>query len=145
MGMLDRECIYTENQVMTGSAVISQNIYDSGVSGGDQSADIGLMRELWLVCSLSIPAASASFTATGVISLEHSPDNTTWTTAVSFTINKTIPGNSGQILGAPLPTNLQRYTRINASLNTNPNGALTAWLALNLQRNIPRKSGFSLD
>lgn len=144
MGMRDKECIYSDGQsIAFNTAVPSTNVYDSGVTGDEQSADIGLMRQLWLVCTIIDPFDAWT---TATISFQHSLDNVNWTTAFQF-IAKNISGFENQtLLEIPLPTGLNRYTRIQWNVaGSSGSVEVSSWLALNLQNNKFRASGFLVD
>jgi hypothetical protein len=143
--MRDKESIFSDNQVATAVGdTISTNIIDNGVSGGAASADIGLMRELWLNAQTTAPV-----TAGGTMSpvLQHSTDNVTWTDAlVGAAIPAAQMAQASVLWATPLPVGLNRYLRIawrvaGAAL---AGGAFSAWLSKDVQRNIARPSGFTV-
>jgi hypothetical protein len=143
MGMRDKEVLFADKQAVTAAGdTPSANIYDSGVSGGEASADIGLMRQLWLNCESAAPV-TAGGTMTAV--LQHSTDAATWTDAlVGPAVTAAAMARPVAVWQTALPVTLRRYLRVvwRVGGTALTGGAFSAWLSLDVQRNIARPSGF---
>jgi hypothetical protein len=143
MGMRDKECIFADGQTLAAAGdAASTNEYDSGVAGGEDSADIGLARQLWLTAAITTPASAGVLTPV----LQHSTDKSTWADAlVGPDASATVLAKSGVLWQTPLPVGLNRYLRVVWRVTTVPTGGkFTAYLTTGIQRNIARHSGFDV-
>lgn len=146
MGMIDNYTKLATKQVVTATAdTASTNVYDSGSAA---ASDIGLADELWLNCQVGDTAATSGGAATMTPVLQHSDDNVTFTDAMvgpTAALASLTPG--AMLWQSKLPVGLKRYLRVAWRVGTAAltAGNFTAFISLDLQRNIARPSGFSVQ
>lgn len=146
MGMLDNSTKLAWNQAVTTTGDNpSTNIYDSGA---EASADIGLAEELWLNCQVGNTGVTSGGAATVQPVLQTSADGNTWTDAMAGPTAALASLTENAVLWqTPLPLGLDRYIRVDwrvgvAALTA---GTFTAFISLDVQRNIARPSGFTVQ
>lgn len=146
MGMLDNNTKLATNQAVTATGdTASSNVYDSGSAA---SSDIGLADELWLNCQVGTTAATSDGAATLTPVLQHSDDNGTYTDAMVGPQVALAALTAGAALWqTKLPVGLKRYIRVGWRVGTAAltAGTFTAFISIDLQRNIARPSGFSVQ
>ena len=144
MGMIDNSTKLAVAQTVTSIGdTASTNIYDSGSAA---SSDIGLSEEIWLQASVATTVTSGG-AATVQAVLQHSTDGSTWTDAVAspvFALASLVAGTN--LLQVVPPLGLNRYLRIAWRVGTAAltAGAFTAFISLDVQRNISRPSAFTV-
>jgi hypothetical protein len=145
MGMLDRECIFSEAQAVTALGdTPSTNIYDTGAPyNNSQDSENALSGEnLWIQVFVNSQVAGAGSSTAAVF--QSSPDNLTWTDVLSGSLYPPAQLTAGtNIMQVQPPTGTQRYWRIvyRVSGAALTGGKFDAYLSNTIQRNVPRPSG----
>ena len=144
MGMIDNYTKLAVAQTVTATGdTASTNVYDTGSAN---SSDIGLCEELWLQAAVATTVTSGG-SATVQAVLQHSTDNSTWNDAVAgpvFALASLVAGTN--LLQVAPPLGLNRYLRVvwrvgTAALTA---GAFTAFISLDVQRNVARPGSFTV-
>ena len=143
MGMIDNSTkLATAQTVTTAGDTTSTNFYDFGNAA---SSDVGLQERLWVQAMVDTDAAGG---ATGLQAvLQHSDDNVTYTDLQSGQVTPTALLKTGAILAQmKLPLGVKRYFRITWRLigGALTAGKFTAFVSIDVQRNIARPSGFAV-
>lgn len=144
MGMLDANTKLSIAQAVTSTGdTASTNIYDSGSAA---SSDIGLNDGLWINIVVDTTATSGG-SATVQAVLQDSADGSTFADALVGPVVPVASVVQGvALLQACPPLGLRRYFRVvyrvaTAALTA---GKFTAFVSLDVQRNIARPSGFTV-
>ena len=144
MGMLDANTKLSIAQAVTSTGdTASTNIYDTGSAN---SSDIGLNDNLWINVVTDTTATSGG-SATVQAVLQDSADGTTFADVLAgpvVPVASVVQGTA--LLQACPPLGLRRYFRVvyrvaTAALTA---GKFTAFVSLDVQRNIARPSGFTV-
>lgn len=144
MGMLDKFGTFSDKQAVTALGItVSSFIYDSG----NTNVSAGGNDNLWLNVQVVDAAASATGAATLLAILEHSADNTHWSTVIrgrGLPVAELVPGAT--VLKLKVPPNTKRYTRVLYQVGTEDltAGTFNAFYALGSQNSVARPSGFSV-
>ncbi len=146
MGMLDNSTKLAWNQAVTALGDNpSANNYDSGSAA---AADIGMTEELWLNCQVGGTTVTSAGAATVQPVLQTSLDGTTWTDAMAGPVVALASLVANAMLWqALLPVGLNRYLRVDWRVGTAAltAGTFTAFVSLDIQRNVARPSGFTVQ
>ena len=144
MGMLDANTKLSIAQAVTSTGdTASTNIYDTGSAN---SSDIGLNDELWFNVVTDTTATSGG-SATVQAVLQDSADGTTFADVLAgpvVPVASVVQGTA--LLQTCPPLGLRRYFRIVYRIGTAAltAGKFTAFVSLDVQRNIARPSGFTV-
>lgn len=144
MGMIDNNTKLSVAQAVTSTGdTASANTYDSG---SVHSADMGLVGQLWLTVLVSLTATSAG-AATVAAVLQDSADGSTWADVL---VGQALPVASltaGTVMmQVQPPVGTRRHIRVVYRVGTAAltAGRFEAFIALDVQRNIARPSGFTV-
>lgn len=135
--ILDKLLMFSEAQAVTASAA-STDVIDLGpIDGNRRDIGVGYPLELFVTVNTTAAAAGA---ATLNISLQTSPDNSTWTTLASsgdLALSALTAGK--RVVSQKVPQGVQRYLRLNYTVGTGPltAGAFTAGINLDVDNNSP--------
>lgn len=144
MGMLDANTKLSIAQAVTSTGdTASTNIYDSGSAA---SSDIGLNDGLWINIVVDTTATSGG-SATVQAVLQDSADGSTFADALVGPVVPVASVVQGvALLQACPPLGLRRYFRVVYRVATAvlTAGKFTAFVSLDVQRNIARPSGFTV-
>jgi len=144
MGMLDANTKLSIAQAVTSTGdTASTNIYDTGSAN---SSDIGLNDGLWINIVVDTTATSSG-SATVQAVLQDSADGSTFADALVGPVVPVASVVQGvALLQACPPLGMRRYFRIVYRIGTAAltAGKFTAFVSLDVQRNIPRPSGFTV-
>lgn len=133
--ILDKLLMFSEAQAVTATAA-STDVIDLGPLKGTRR-DIGVGEPLELFVNVNTTAAAAG-AATVNITLQTSPDNSTWTTLASsgeLALSALAAGK--RVVSQKVPQGVLRYLRLNYTVTTGPltAGAFTAGINLDVDGN----------
>jgi hypothetical protein len=141
--MIDNNLMLSDGQTPTNTGTTaSTNVFDTQTA----TRQIGDGKRLEVSCMCTVTATSSG-SATVQAVIQDSPDNSAWTTKVagpSLAVANVVAGT--EMLGVPLPTNLQRYIRVAYVIGTAAltAGTFNAFLLVDRQQNTARPSGFTV-
>lgn len=144
MGMIDNSTKLAIAQAVTATGdTASTNVYDFG---SDASAGAALNRNLWIQAQVDTTATSGG-AATLQAVLQDSADGTTFADVLAGPVVALAGLTAGtKLLETPPPMSLRRYVRIAWRVGTAAltAGKFTAFISLDIQKNIAKPSGFSV-
>ncbi|ECD1688546.1 hypothetical protein EWD09_19180 [Salmonella enterica subsp. enterica serovar Newport] len=135
--ILDKLLMLSEKQAVTASAA-SADVIDLGpIDGTRRDIGVGYPLEFWATVDTTATAAGA---ATLNVQLQTSPDNSTWTTIYDSGALALAALTAGKrLFSAKVPAGVQRYLRVNYTVDTGPltAGAFTSGINLDVDNNSP--------
>lgn len=148
MGMLDKFGTFSARQAVTAlGATPSTNSYDSGNANVSAGGNDNLWLNVQVVDQATRDPAATTGDSTVMARLEHSGDNTTWSTLIegaAVPLVDLVPG--AIVLAAKVPPNAKQYTRVSYVVGNTAltGGTFNAFYALGNQNSVARPSGFSV-
>lgn len=133
--ILDKLLMFSEAQAVTANAASTDTIDLGPIDGTRRDIGVGYPLEFWANVNTTATAAGA---ATVNISLQTSPDNSTWTTLTSSGELALASLTAGKrVLAQKVPMGVQRYLRVNYAVTTGPltAGAFTTGINLDVDAN----------